>query len=123
MPNILIVEDSVEFKHVYIHLFSMYQFNVNAVSTGREIDTVIKEFKPDLILLDIYLECEDGRDICKKIKQTHQSIPIMMVSISTGLKEKSIACGADDYLKKPFEINHLMGKVNKWIQNKNTLIQ
>jgi DNA-binding response OmpR family regulator len=117
MPNILIVEDSAEFKHIYIQLLSMYKFGVNAVDTGKNIHAVIEKFKPDLILLDVYLGGEDGRDICKAIKQTHKSIPVIMVSISGRLKEKSIACGADDYLKKPFDIKYLMDKVYQWTQN------
>ncbi|MDB5279069.1 MAG: histidine kinase [Ferruginibacter sp.] len=117
MPNILIVEDSAEFKHVYIQLFSMYNIHVTAVSTGNGLDTIIEAAKPDLILLDIYLGHEDGRDICKAIKLTHNAIPVIMVSISSGLKAKSVACGADDYIKKPFDIKHLLGKVNKWTQN------
>jgi DNA-binding response OmpR family regulator len=37
-----------------------------------------------------------------------------MVSTSMNLKEKSMACGADDYVEKPFDINVLTGKVTKW---------
>jgi DNA-binding response OmpR family regulator len=114
MSNILIVEDSVELKNVFIQLFSMYNCNVNVLSSGQNINTVIEEFKPDVILLDIFLDREDGRHICKEIKQVHKTIPVILVSVSTGLKEHSISCGADDFLAKPFDIDHLMVKVTEW---------
>ena len=114
MSNILIVEDSIDLSHMYVKLFSAYRHYVTIVSTGKNLEAVIEEFMPDLILLDIYLTREDGRDICKELKQTHNSIPIIMVSASLNLGDKSIACGADDYVAKPFDIKHLMDKISKW---------
>ncbi|MDB5280687.1 MAG: response regulator [Ferruginibacter sp.] len=118
MSNILIVEDSIDLTHMYVQLFAAYRHNVTVVRTGKNLEVVIEEFKPDLILLDIYLTREDGRDIFKELKQTHSAIPIIMVSASLNLKEKYIACGADDYVAKPFDVKNLMDKISKWTQVK-----
>ncbi|MDN3655374.1 response regulator [Ferruginibacter paludis] len=114
MSNILIVEDSVDLSQMYVQLFAMSRHDVTLITTGKNIDVVIENIKPDVILLDIYLGGEDGRDICREIKQTHKNIPVIMVSVSMELKEKSIACGADDYIEKPFEIMLFTSKVIRW---------
>ncbi|WP_301927099.1 response regulator [Ferruginibacter sp.] len=88
--------------------------NALALSSGQNTDNVIIEFKPDVIILDIFLGCEDRRDICKEIKQKHKAIPVILVSVSMGLKEHSIACGAHDFVSKPFDIDYLLSKVNDW---------
>ena len=68
---------------------------------------------PDLLLLDIWMSGEDGRDICKKLKQSEltKNIPVIMVSASKDIKESALAAGADDFLAKPFEMNELLGKI------------
>jgi len=73
---------------------------------------------PDLLLLDIRMSGEDGREICKKLKQveTTKNIPIIMVSASYGIKESALAAGADDFLAKPFEMNDLLNKIKSLTQ-------
>ena len=73
----------------------------------------MKENLPDLLLLDIWMSGEDGRDICKKLKQEPltKNIPIIMVSASHDIKESAIEAGADDFLAKPFEMNELLKKI------------
>lgn len=114
MANVLIVEDEVVLSHLYVRLFSLSMYNVKVISTGKDIAEMITSFRPDVILLDIYLRNEDGRDICKKIKQNLTAIPVILVSTSNELKEMCEACGADDYIEKPFDINDMMNKVSKW---------
>jgi DNA-binding response OmpR family regulator len=122
MSKVLILEDSVDLSEMYVQLFTLYRHNVTVLSSGKNIDDVINNIQPDVILLDIYLGGEDGREICKHIKQTHNSIPIVMVSVCLGLQEKARECGADDYVVKPFDIDVLMGKVTEWVTKYQQLI-
>jgi len=73
----------------------------------------MKENLPDLLLLDIWMSGEDGRDICKKLKQEPltKNIPVIMVSASHDIKESALEAGADDFLAKPFEMNDLLKKI------------
>ena len=73
---------------------------------------------PDLLLLDIWMSGEDGRNICKKLKQveTTKNIPIIMVSASQDIKESALAAGANDFLAKPFEMNNLLSKIKNLTQ-------
>lgn len=73
----------------------------------------MKENLPDLLLLDIWMSGEDGRDICKRLKQAPltKNIPVIMVSASRDIEESAIEAGADDFLAKPFEMNDLLKKI------------
>ena len=84
---------------------------LSTVDGNRVLD--MKENLPDLLLLDIWMSGEDGRDICKKLKQEPltKNIPIIMVSASHDIKESAIEAGADDFLAKPFEMNDLLKKI------------
>jgi len=75
----------------------------------------MKDELPDLLLLDIWMSGEDGRDICKKLKHTDatKNIPVIMISASRDIKESALESGADDFLAKPFEMNELLEKIEK----------
>lgn len=93
----------------------LLEFEGYEVSSTIDGSTVLdmKTELPDLLLLDIWMSGEDGRDICKKLKQTEltKSIPVIMISASRDIKESALQAGADDFLAKPFEMNELLNKI------------
>jgi DNA-binding response OmpR family regulator len=93
----------------------LLEFEGYEVSSTVDGATVLdlKDELPDLLLLDIWMSGEDGRDICKKLKQIEitKNIPVIMISASRDIKESAIAAGADDFLAKPFEMNDLLQKI------------
>jgi DNA-binding response OmpR family regulator len=98
----------------------LLEFEGYRVSTTVNGATVLdmKEELPDLLLLDIWMSGEDGRDICKKLKQEDKTkkIPVIMISASKDIKESAMAAGADDFLAKPFEMNELLDKIKKFTE-------
>ncbi|UAY52842.1 response regulator transcription factor [Ferruginibacter albus] len=114
MPKILIVEDSDDLLDMYKIVFSKFKFEMTPISTKETLVRQLVLNRPDIILLDIHLNGEDGREICKGIKQNKEfsSIPIIITSGST---EKLAACAeyfADDALQKPFDVTVLIEKIN-----------
>ena len=93
----------------------LLEFEGYQVSSTIDGSTVLdmKHELPDLLLLDIWMSGEDGRDICKKLKQEDatKDIPVIMISASKDIKESAMAAGADDFLAKPFEMNELLSKI------------
>ena len=93
----------------------LLEFEGYEVTSTVDGTTVLemKEELPDLLLLDIWMSGEDGRDICKKFKESEltKDIPVIMISASRDVRESAIAAGADDFLSKPFEMNELLQKV------------
>ncbi len=88
------------------------------VDTTVDGETVVKMFEdqPDLLLLDIWMSGQDGRDICKALKaqQTTKHIPIIMVSANRDTEDIAREAGANDFLGKPFDIDKLLEKVKKF---------
>jgi DNA-binding response OmpR family regulator len=70
---------------------------------------------PDLLVLDIWMSGQDGREICRQLKKgtkTH-NIPVLMISASKDIRQSALDAGADDFLAKPFEMNDLLHKVDE----------
>ena len=90
------------------------------VQTTTDGSTVKKadQLLPDVILLDIWMSGEDGRDICRLLKsqKVTQNIPVIMISATSDLAQSAKAAGADDFLPKPFQMDHLLAKVEKYLK-------
>lgn len=89
------------------------------VTTTVDGETVLKmqQGLPDLLLLDIWMSGQDGREITKILKQQDRTkhIPIIMISASKDIDKSAREAGADDFLPKPFEMDDLIQIVQKHI--------
>ena len=74
---------------------------------------------PDLLLLDIWMSGQDGRDICKELKKREDTkgIPVIMISASIDLAKSARDAGANDFLEKPFNMNELLEKIAIQLEN------
>jgi CheY-like chemotaxis protein len=110
--KIMIADDDPGIVDAVEMLLAFEGYEVTSTVNGATV-LDMKEELPDLLLLDIWMSGEDGRDICKKLKQTPgiRHIPVIMVSASHDIKESALASGADDFLAKPFEMNELLQKI------------
>ena len=73
----------------------------------------VESFEPDLIVLDVLLSGVDGREICKKLKNSPESkhIPIIMFSAHPSAQKNMGDFGADDFLPKPFESSKILERI------------
>jgi len=121
MAKILIVENNGDLRAFLILLFEMNSFEVRSASTSIELNVLLNTFTPDLILLDVILHGENGRDICKEIKQTHKEIHIILISANKKLLANYEECNADDVIEKPFNIDDILHKVKSLLYKKNKI--
>lgn len=120
MKKILVVDDNVDILQVVVLILKNHFMEVKGISDGNEIIERIQTFKPDLVLLDVYLNGLDGREICKQLKSHSETsnIPIIMFSAQSNLEEIK-KCDAQDFIAKPFEIIDLVGKINYQLSHPN----
>lgn len=87
-------------------------YEVATTVDGETVYKMEKEF-PDLLLLDIWMSGQDGRQICKFLKKRKHTkhIPIIMISANKDTEQIARDAGADDFLPKPFEMDDLLNKV------------
>jgi DNA-binding response OmpR family regulator len=89
----------------------------NAMSFNEAWDK-ISTTNFDLLLMDIGLPDGCGLDLCKKIRESGNEVPIVFLSALTdeATVVKGIKSGADDYLRKPFGLEELKARINKFVQ-------
>lgn len=77
----------------------------------------ITEELPDVLLLDIWMSGEDGIEVCRSLKSNPitRKIPIIMISASKDIEKSALTAGADDFLAKPFEMNVLLDKIERFL--------
>jgi DNA-binding response OmpR family regulator len=110
MNKVLVVDDDPEILSLVEIILGMNNFEVSAISQWERIDTSIDDFKPDLLLLDVSLGGADGREICKRLKQSKETetLPVILFSANAILKNDLSDCNAQDFIAKPFELSHLV---------------
>ncbi len=129
--KILIVEDEKDTVEMITALLELEGYQVFSASSGTEAMRFLEtrrqvtpesETPVDLILLDIMLGDEDGRDVCQKIKGDEEMrfIPVVMLTVRSSLQDKinTLNIGADDYLTKPFINEELLAKIKVMLRIK-----
>ncbi len=110
--KVLIVDDD---EHI-AELISLYLtkecFETEIVGDGEAALDAVKDFNPNLILLDLMLPGIDGYQVCREIRSTSQ-VPIIMLSAKGEVFDKvlGLELGADDYMEKPFDSKELVARV------------
>jgi CheY-like chemotaxis protein len=114
--KILVADDDPAIVESTALILEEFGYDVITTVDGQTIYKMEADY-PDLLLLDIWMSGQDGREICKYLKQQNgtKHIPIIMISASRDIKKSATESGADDFLAKPFAMNDLLQKVEKWI--------
>lgn len=119
-PLVLHIDDD-EINRVLVEE-TLVKMGVDIIGAPNPVDGINMAAKelPDLILLDIEMPGMNGYDACASIKGNPKlaHIPILMLTGLGQVKsvEKALACGANGYISKPFDLNRLCATVKKWLE-------
>lgn len=115
--RIHVVEDDEDIRYIIEFILTDSNYEVSVSPTAKDFAESLPGNFPDLILLDIMLPDGDGRDICRCLKSNNSTkdIPIIMMSAHAGEKEIAEKCHANDFIKKPFDIEHFLTSINRLI--------
>ena len=108
--RILVIEDEYSINDGLTFTLRKEGYDVRSALTGKEGLELVKEFNPELVLLDLMLPDMDGFDICKEIsKNTY----VIILTARGEMFDKIIGLelGADDYIVKPFEIKEVLVRI------------
>src|SRR4051812_40069144 len=113
MATILIVDDSEELLEFLEVLLTRNNYAVVKANCKEQLNERISLVRPDLILLDVWLDDQDGRLICKEIKSkpAYEYIPILLLSADPHSLKGFEECKASDVIEKPFKIVTLLDKI------------
>ena len=125
--RILIVDDDAVLADHYALTLRQADMEVVVVNDPLALMAPLAEFKPDLILIDLYMPGCDGMELAAVLRQQsdYLSIPIVFLSteVDAGLRMKAMHLGADDFLTKPVLPNYLVASVQSRAQRARALRQ
>lgn len=110
--HVLVVDDDAGVRSLVTDYLSQNDFRVTAVSTGKEMMSVLATEAIDLIVLDLKLPGEDGLTLARKLRET-SNISIIMVTgrLDEADRVMGLELGADDYVTKPFSPRELLARI------------
>ncbi|MET8525205.1 response regulator transcription factor [Micromonospora sp. NPDC005172] len=110
--RVLVVEDDVSIREITALGLRRAGFRVDTAADGRQALVTWRAHPVDLIVLDVMLPGLDGLEVCREIRRTSQ-VPILMLTARTDTLDVVVGleCGADDYLRKPFDLPELVARV------------
>ena len=104
-PVVLVVDDDEDALLLMMRVLSSQGYDPAISPNGENMMDIITQSPPDIILMDIHMKWIDGGTICQLIKtnKTTADIPVIMFSANENVASIAKHCGADGYIKKPFE--------------------
>lgn len=113
--KVLIVEDEVAIVTLLRYNLEKEGFAVITAGDGEEAVNMVKEYRPDIVVLDWMLPKMTGIEVCKQIRwhQESKNTPVIMLSArgEEGDRIRGLDSGADDYMVKPFSPSELVSRI------------
>jgi len=114
--KVLLVDDDSELVEVMTKFLEEDgRFEVRVASTGFDAGMLVKEYRPDIIVLDVMLPDINGKEVCQRVRADNTLEDVRILCISGMIEEDKIQdlklSGADDFLHKPFEIEELIERM------------
>ncbi|MDO9263376.1 MAG: response regulator [Desulfosalsimonadaceae bacterium] len=120
--SILIVDDNENNRNMFKIYLEMEGYSVHFAEDGEQGLAIAREIMPDIILLDIIMPVMDGFQMIEKLRKDPylSDIPVMVLTVKTAPDNvvKALRMGADDYLKKPFDVDELIARIHNLIKLK-----
>ena len=114
--KVLLVDDDTELVELMTKVLEEDgRFEVRVATTGFDAGMMVKEYRPDLIVLDVMLPDINGKEVCQRVRADNTLEEVRILCISGMIEEDKIQelrlSGADDFLHKPFDIEELIDRM------------
>lgn len=114
--KVLVVDDDRDLVELIVDVLEKDgRFETRSVNNGFDAGMMVKEYRPDLIVLDVMLQDINGKDVCVRVRNDSSLEEVKIICISGMVEEDKIeelkAAGANDFLAKPFETDKLIERM------------
>ena len=121
--KVLIVDDDAEIVELLVDVLTRDgRFETKTASSGYEAGIATQRFRPEVILLDYMLPDVNGNVVCQTIRKNPEFENIKIIIVSGVVKqdeiEQLLKSGAEDFIRKPFDVVELTGKITAVLQMK-----
>jgi DNA-binding response OmpR family regulator len=119
--RLLLVDDEQAITDRLAPFLTRAGFEVQAAADGEAALEQAAVFAPDLIILDVLMPRLDGREVLRKLRQSDDWTPVILLTQVGEAAERAMALmeGADDYINKPFDSNELVARINAVLRRAN----
>jgi two-component system KDP operon response regulator KdpE len=110
--RVLVVDDEPQITRVLRTVLASQGYQVQTAPEGQSALNTFTEFRPELVITDLFMPHMDGLELCRRIRAV-SNVPIIVLSVKGEERSKveALDSGADDYVTKPFGIDELLARV------------
>jgi len=113
--KVLIVDDDEELVELLVDVFERDgRFDVRMANNGFDAGMQVKEFRPDLVVLDVMLPDINGKEVCQRVRRDDKLETVKIICISGMVEQDKVAdlkdAGANDFMQKPFACDKLLDR-------------
>ncbi len=113
--KVLIVDDDEELVELMADVFARDgRFEIKMANNGFDAGMQVREFRPDLVVLDVMLPDINGKEVCQRIRSDDTLEAVKIICISGMIEQDKVAdikaAGADDFMQKPFSVDKLLDR-------------
>ncbi len=113
--KVLIVDDDEELVELLVDVFAKDgRFDIRTANNGFDAGMFVKEFRPDIVILDVMLPDINGKEVCQRVRSDSSLEAVQIICISGMVEQDKIAdlkeAGANDFMQKPFAVDRLLDR-------------
>jgi DNA-binding response OmpR family regulator len=114
MPSIFILDDTADILYYLDLWLTEHGYKVYTFNNSKDLMEAMKLITPDIMLLDVRLaELKDGRVLCIELRHNYNyHHPVYLISGSSIISSDLSTCGADGFIKKPFDLQAVLDTIN-----------
>lgn len=115
LPKILIVEDDDAIADVLKQLFQMSGYSCMTLRSVLDICQIMREYRPDLVIVDYLLPEVNGGELCAQIKRNEETatVPVIICSAYSKVLMSLGTYGSDAFISKPFDLHQLTQTIER----------
>ncbi len=122
--KVLIVDDDEELVELMVDVFSRDgRFDIKSANNGFGAGMLVKEFRPDLVVLDVMLPDINGKEVCQRVRSDPSMKTVKIICISGMVEQDKIedlmAAGANEFMNKPFSVDKLLERGCEMLEMEN----
>ena len=119
--KLLIVDDDQDLVELMVDSFTRDgRFEIKSANNGFDAGMLVREFRPDLVVLDVMLPDINGKEVCQRVRSDENMKSLKIICISGMVEQDKIQdlmmAGADDFMNKPFDVDKLQERACQMLE-------